>query len=61
MEGAFSYVLTTFQNAELDLGKDSCLMLPLAMRTPTRTLPDVPVLVLFGEFQELRGTESVLR
>lgn len=34
---------------------------PPAARTPTHTLPDVPILVLFGEFQELRGTESVLR
>ena len=34
---------------------------PLAMGTPTRTLPDVPILVLFVEFQELRGIESVLR
>lgn len=34
---------------------------PLAVRTPTPALPDVPVLVLFGEFWELRGTESVLR
>lgn len=34
---------------------------PLAMGTPTRTLPDVPILALFVEFEELRGTESVLK
>lgn len=70
MEGAFFHVLTTFYNAEMDLGKDfvpgmftalASAAAPLAVRTPTPALPDVPVLVLFGEFRELRGTESVLR
>jgi len=32
---------------------------PLATGTPT--FPDVPILALFVEFQELRGVESVLR
>lgn len=34
---------------------------PSAMRTPTLTHPDVAILAVFMEFQELRGTGSVLR
>lgn len=69
MEGAFFYILTPIHKCRAGSREGLHVLTalspaaaaPLAVRTPARALPGAPILVLFGECQELRGTESALR